>query len=363
MIEKVTLNAETQGNPDAILNVLHEANLKEEALSIDNNRALVIKKDNFPSKIIHYCSNGKHNALVTTHGPEKCWQLHPELKPERQQKDKEKKVNFTIARALFTHESRKRDTSITIVLDTGASNHMFNDKSFFEKLYTNHHAKVTTGCGKSTVISQGKGLAKIVDRLVPKHDNQSTPYEIWHGSKPPLHRLKPFGCKAWVKISTHSIKNKFDSKAWDFIFLGYEKKFPSLPAQKHLTEDIVRTLSNPIQVTEEETQVDSNMEEILSSIDTNYVNNEEEEIYFDALEQKPKRIRLIGPRHPTLISREIHNNNILPFSRRHTRENLTNITQIPRTFNDAMANPNKENWNIAIKKGTSKHGKPKRLDS
>ncbi|MBW0552003.1 hypothetical protein O181_091718 [Austropuccinia psidii MF-1] len=44
LIEKVTLNAETQGNPDAILNVLHEAALKEEALSIDTTRALILKK-------------------------------------------------------------------------------------------------------------------------------------------------------------------------------------------------------------------------------------------------------------------------------------------------------------------------------
>ncbi|MBW0553296.1 hypothetical protein O181_093011 [Austropuccinia psidii MF-1] len=131
LIEKVTLNAETQGNPDAILNVLHEATLKEDALRTDTSRALILKKDSFLSKIVHYCSNGKHNPLVTTHGPEKCWQLHPKLKPERRRKDKEQKVNFTIARALFTHHSRESDLSRTIVLDTGASNHMLNNEFFF----------------------------------------------------------------------------------------------------------------------------------------------------------------------------------------------------------------------------------------
>ncbi|MBW0545549.1 hypothetical protein O181_085264 [Austropuccinia psidii MF-1] len=70
LIEKVTLNAETQGNPDAILNILHEATLKEESLLIKTTRALVLKKDNFPSKIVHYCRDGKHNPLVATHGPE-----------------------------------------------------------------------------------------------------------------------------------------------------------------------------------------------------------------------------------------------------------------------------------------------------
>ncbi|MBW0576079.1 hypothetical protein O181_115794 [Austropuccinia psidii MF-1] len=83
LIEKVTLNAETQGNPNAILNVLHEAALKEEALSMVSNKTVALNKQSFPSKIVHYCSNGKHNPLVTTHSPEKCWQLHPELKPDR----------------------------------------------------------------------------------------------------------------------------------------------------------------------------------------------------------------------------------------------------------------------------------------
>ncbi|MBW0562490.1 hypothetical protein O181_102205 [Austropuccinia psidii MF-1] len=82
-IEKVTLNADTQGNPDTILNVLHEPSLKEEALSSDSTKALVLKKDEFPSKIVHYGSNGRPNPLVTTHTPEKCWKLHLELKPER----------------------------------------------------------------------------------------------------------------------------------------------------------------------------------------------------------------------------------------------------------------------------------------
>ncbi|MBW0541890.1 hypothetical protein O181_081605 [Austropuccinia psidii MF-1] len=97
LIEKVTLNADTQGNPDAILNALHEASLKEEALSNDPTKAITLNKINFPSKIVHYCSNGRHNPLVTTHSPEIFWQLHPKLKPEKKKQDKEKKTNFTIS--------------------------------------------------------------------------------------------------------------------------------------------------------------------------------------------------------------------------------------------------------------------------
>ncbi|MBW0472443.1 hypothetical protein O181_012158 [Austropuccinia psidii MF-1] len=127
----ITLNAKTQGNANAILNVLHEAALEEEALSIDNVKTLALNKEIFPSKTIHYCSNGKHNPLVTTHSQEKCWQLHPKLKTDRKHRNKEQKTNFAIACTIFTHNSRQMNQTFTIVLDTGASNHMFNNKFFF----------------------------------------------------------------------------------------------------------------------------------------------------------------------------------------------------------------------------------------
>ncbi|MBW0552127.1 hypothetical protein O181_091842 [Austropuccinia psidii MF-1] len=131
LIEKVTLNAATERNPDAIRNVLHEAAVKEEALSTNSTKVLALNKENFPSKIFHYCSNGRRNPLVTTHSPDKCWQLHPELKPRRKRKEKEQKTNFTIACALFTKNAKTSNPMLTIVLDTGASNHMFNNKNFF----------------------------------------------------------------------------------------------------------------------------------------------------------------------------------------------------------------------------------------
>ncbi|MBW0567866.1 hypothetical protein O181_107581 [Austropuccinia psidii MF-1] len=52
-----------------------------------------------------------------------------------------------------------------IFLNTEASNHILSNKSFFENLHPNHHTKVATGCGKSTLTLQGKGLEKIFDRL------------------------------------------------------------------------------------------------------------------------------------------------------------------------------------------------------
>ncbi|MBW0542368.1 hypothetical protein O181_082083 [Austropuccinia psidii MF-1] len=91
LIENGTLNADTQGNFDTIINMLHEAALKEEALSTEPAKSLALNEENSPLKVVHYCSNGRHNPLVTTHGPDKCWQLHPELKSERKKEIKNKK--------------------------------------------------------------------------------------------------------------------------------------------------------------------------------------------------------------------------------------------------------------------------------
>ncbi|MBW0483711.1 hypothetical protein O181_023426 [Austropuccinia psidii MF-1] len=69
-----------------------------------------------------------------------------------------------------------------------------------------------------------------------------------------------------------------------------------------------------------------NMEKYLpNSTDTNENNHkikvsssadEKEDIFIDALEQKPQTIRVLGARRPTLISSKINRENILPFSQR-----------------------------------------------
>ncbi|MBW0516594.1 hypothetical protein O181_056309 [Austropuccinia psidii MF-1] len=47
LIEKVTFNSETQGNPNAILNALHKASLKEEALSMESTKTIALNKESF----------------------------------------------------------------------------------------------------------------------------------------------------------------------------------------------------------------------------------------------------------------------------------------------------------------------------
>ncbi|MBW0557717.1 hypothetical protein O181_097432 [Austropuccinia psidii MF-1] len=88
-----------------------------------------LNRETFKSKTIHYCSNGHHNPLAS-HPPEKCWKLRPKKCLERYQRDA--KPNYTFAQALLTIDRTLRQGDVlNVVLETGASDHMFTTKVFF----------------------------------------------------------------------------------------------------------------------------------------------------------------------------------------------------------------------------------------
>ncbi|MBW0516593.1 hypothetical protein O181_056308 [Austropuccinia psidii MF-1] len=98
-------------------------------------------------------------------------------------------------------------------------------------------------------------------------------------------------------------------------------------------------------------QNNTNVNENNLNIDVSSSEDENELFFIDTLEQKPQRIRVIVPRHPTLISSEINCENILPLSERQPRANITNQTcSTPKSFNEAMSSSNEEDWNTEIKK-------------
>ncbi|MBW0513986.1 hypothetical protein O181_053701 [Austropuccinia psidii MF-1] len=155
---EVTTNTETLGNPNAILNLLHDVALKEEALHNQNNtQKLALNREVFRSKTIHYCKDGRHNPLAS-HPAEGRWKLHTELRPEKYKK--EVRVDLTIAQELITktHTHDIKYDKLTVVLDTGASNHMFNEKHFFTNM------PISTGCDKFTLSATETGTVKLLDK-------------------------------------------------------------------------------------------------------------------------------------------------------------------------------------------------------
>ncbi|MBW0466666.1 hypothetical protein O181_006381 [Austropuccinia psidii MF-1] len=75
------------------------------------------------------------------------------------------------------------------------------------------------------------------------------------------------------------------------------------------------------------------------------------DVFHDSLEELPAwRIRVIGSRHPTLISSEIRTYIILLFSRRAHKTNLTKNTLVLSNYKTAIESEDKKEWMIEINK-------------
>ncbi|MBW0490453.1 hypothetical protein O181_030168 [Austropuccinia psidii MF-1] len=211
---------------------------------------------------------------------------------------------------------------------------MFNNKLFFETLYLDNQTKVSTGCGKYTLMSHGKGLAKIFYRLgnlwllpnrvyvpnlttnllalssIAKNKTQikktTLQLEIYLDNKEKTSFICPITSnilETQVELSDSCCLNtrkREDGNLW-YKQLGdmNKKNIKKLVNTTEISSLGNECIKDPNQTTEY-TSNGSNTGEDSSSIKSNSVNNEED-IYVDALEQQPKRIRVIGPRQPTLI--------------------------------------------------------------
>jgi hypothetical protein len=57
------------------------------------------------------------------------------------------------------------------------------------------------------------------NRLSTKSLASRTPYEAWHGRKPPVNHMRVFGCRAFVKQLDHV--NKLTDRSRARVFIGY----------------------------------------------------------------------------------------------------------------------------------------------
>ncbi|MBW0465784.1 hypothetical protein O181_005499 [Austropuccinia psidii MF-1] len=68
------------------------------------------------------------------------------------------------------------------------------------------------------------------------------------------------------------------------------------------------------------------------------------------VEARPhQQIRVIRPRHPTLVLCDLNPENILPYTRRPLAL-LTSNSMVPKTFKRVLSSPDKDLWLLAIKK-------------
>ncbi|MBW0502682.1 hypothetical protein O181_042397 [Austropuccinia psidii MF-1] len=231
-------------------------------------------------------------------------------------------------------------------------------------------------CLSPAYTPQHNAMAAFLCNLILKKDNNTRPFKNWYHQKPPLKHLKPFGCKAQIRIPPQLCTQKFAPVSWEGVLLGYErngssyrilrsweqavvisrhvvfdeKTFPSNSSQNTIsTSPDLRSLflysnRNPREST------DTTLPKPISEkLELPTEEEEEQESLSEAAEFQPSRIKVIGQRHPTLISSDINPANILS-SHRRPRTNLTQtmVDEVPNSYNKALSRLKKEKWDKAI---------------
>ncbi|KNZ61785.1 hypothetical protein VP01_1358g6 [Puccinia sorghi] len=110
------------------------------------------------------CTEGSHNPKQdSNHSSDACWHLHPEKAPDwwrenqekwRSNKDKSQ-VNYYMS--LVTLWINQGDPKSRIVLDSGASAHIFNDRRYFSQLQLENLDVIKTGKENATLPIKGIG--------------------------------------------------------------------------------------------------------------------------------------------------------------------------------------------------------------
>ncbi|KNZ54495.1 hypothetical protein VP01_2932g7 [Puccinia sorghi] len=114
------------------------------------------------------CRSGFHNPKQdNNHTSDKCWHLHPDIAPEwwrdsqaQWLANKSKKTeNYFMS--LLTLWVESGDPKSRIILDSGASAHIFNDEKFFESLELGNFDVIKTGKQGATMPIKGKGKVRL----------------------------------------------------------------------------------------------------------------------------------------------------------------------------------------------------------
>ncbi|MBW0511207.1 hypothetical protein O181_050922 [Austropuccinia psidii MF-1] len=171
VVELLTLNEDIIEKPDQILSRLQEyanhCQIKEDHPSVvASASALVSSSANEPYRIMYYCANGKHNPKCLTHKKEECFSENPHLRPQR--RDNPRKApnaslaaHISTAQALHTSMLSKPEPQ-QLVVDCGASHHMFHSKNVFTSLVKNTKLPVTTGDSSSNLMAEGIGTVNLL---------------------------------------------------------------------------------------------------------------------------------------------------------------------------------------------------------
>ncbi|MBW0535336.1 hypothetical protein O181_075051 [Austropuccinia psidii MF-1] len=127
----------------------------------------LVSESAHPYKITYYCTNGKHNPMCTTHTKESCFAENPHLRPPyRLNKRKNRPyqsptAHLSTAQVLMTRKGIEILPQ-ELIIDCGATHHMFNSRSLFSSFAETSPIGVCTGDSSSSLRSKGSGTVDIL---------------------------------------------------------------------------------------------------------------------------------------------------------------------------------------------------------
>jgi transposase InsO family protein len=195
----------------------------------------------------------------------------------------------------------------------------------------------------------------------PSRSNFS-PYELWTKSSAPIHRIRTFGCKAFINVPKEDRTWKLGNKGDIGILIGFENDGSTFCILRLCDRKLVRT---------RHARFDENSFPSLSD-HTAFSDTENKEIFLDSFDedfspssdQPPTpdventneignstrpTITVIGPRHPTIIRGDITADNILPYSRCRPQAFVTSVVpSTPSHYHQAIKCAESASWQAAI---------------
>lgn len=110
------------------------------------------------------CSNGRHNPrLDHSHTQAECWHENPSAAPDwwRSGRRKGDKSNTNYFLSLISLWIDAGDPRSRLILDSGSSAHVFNDRSFFSSLALGDFDVIKTGKAGASMPVKGRGTVRL----------------------------------------------------------------------------------------------------------------------------------------------------------------------------------------------------------
>ncbi|MBW0471097.1 hypothetical protein O181_010812 [Austropuccinia psidii MF-1] len=151
-VKVLSLNEELIQQPKLVLERLQE--FHDNSNTWLSNQApastALVSESAHPYKITYYCTNGKHNPMCTTHTKESFFAKNPNLRPAYQSNKRKNQLYQSPTAHLSNAQVLMTGKGIVIhpqelIINCGATHHMFNSRSLFSSFVETSPIGVCTG--------------------------------------------------------------------------------------------------------------------------------------------------------------------------------------------------------------------------